>query len=149
MRRIEFRSLLPTIALVTVMLITAGCTSDSLDTTEQLALSNPIQQEEQDTSSYTSKVSNALGSYYDNTVTFLTDDCGVGAYSMATGKAVVYGIGGGLWGAGKATMYGALHYSDSLEGVIIGAAVGSGLGLVVGVKNAYDGFKEDTAGCSS
>ena len=150
MRRIELRSLLPTIALVTVMLITSGCTSDSLDTTKQLALSNPIQhEEEQDSSSYTSKVSNALGSYYDNTVTFLTDDCGVGAYSFATGKAVVYGIGGGLLGASKATMYGALHYSDSLEGVVIGAAVGSGLGLVVGVKNAYDGFKEDTAGCNS
>ena len=44
-------------------------------------------------------------------------------------------------------MYGALHYSDSLEGVVIGAAVGSGLGLVAGVKNAYDGFKADTAGC--
>ena len=46
-------------------------------------------------------------------------------------------------------MYGALHYSDSLEGVVIGAAVGSGLGLVVGVKNAYEGFKEDTAGCGT
>ena len=27
--------------------------------------------------------------------------------------------------------------------------MGGGLGLVVGVKNAYDGFKTDTAGCSS
>ena len=94
-------------------------------------------------------MTNTLGSYYDNTVTFLTDDCGVGAYSMATGKAVVYGIGGGFWGAGKATMYGALHYSDSLEGVTIGATVVSGLDLVVGVRNAYDGFKEDTAGCGT
>ena len=68
---------------------------------------------------------------------------------MATGKAVVYGIGGGLWGAGKATMYGALHYSDSLEGVIIGAVVGSGLGFAVGVKEAYDGFEADTAGCGT
>ena len=55
-------------------------------------------------------MSNALGSYYDNTVTFFTDDCGVGAYSMATGKAVVYGIGGGLWGASKATMYGTVRF---------------------------------------
>ena len=131
------------------MLITAGCTGDSLEASKQLALSNPIQhEEEQDTSSYTSKVSNALGSYYDNTVTFLTDDCGVGAYSFATGKAVTYGIVGGVWGASKATMYGALA-ADGVEGVVIGAAVGSGLGLVVGVKNAYDGFKADTAGCSS
>ena len=68
---------------------------------------------------------------------------------MATGKAVTYGLVGGLWGAGKATMCGALYYPDSLEGGVIGVAVGSGLGLVVGVKNAYDVFKEDTAGCSS
>ena len=75
MRRIELRSLLPALTLVTVMLITAGCTGDSLEASKQLALSNPIQhEEEQDTSSYTSKVSNVLGSYYDNTVTFLTDD---------------------------------------------------------------------------
>ena len=84
MRRIEFRSLLSSLALVTVMLVTAGCTGDSLEASKQLALSTPnTQQEEQDTSSYTSKVSNALGSYYDNTVTFLTDDCSVGAYGVS------------------------------------------------------------------
>ena len=149
MRRIGLHGLSSALALVAVLLISVGCTGDSLESSKQLALSNPTQQEEQDTSSHTSKVTNALGSYYDNTVTFLTDDCGVGAYSVATGKAVVYGIGGGLWGASKATMYGAIHYSDSLEGVVIGAAVGSGLGLVVGVKNAYDGFKADTVGWSS
>ncbi len=57
---------------------------------------------------------------------------------MATGKAVVYGIGGGLWGASKATMYGALHYSDSLEGVVIGAAVGSGLEICHRCNRGYD-----------
>ena len=46
-------------------------------------------------------------------------------------------------------MYGALHYSDSLESVVIGATVGSSLGLVVDVKNAYDGCKADTAGCGT
>ena len=46
-------------------------------------------------------------------------------------------------------MYGALHYSDSLEGVVIGAAVGSGLGLVVGMKNAYDGFQPDVSRCGA
>ena len=137
------------IFLVGVMTVTAGCTTDAVEPTEQLKLSSTPPLVEQDTSSYTSKVTNTLDSYYENTVTFLTDDCGVGAYSMATGKAVVYGIGGGLWGAGKATIYGALHYSDSLEGVIIGAAVGSGLGLVVGVRNAYDGFQADVKGCGS
>ena len=42
-----------------------------------------------------------------------------------------------------------IPFSGQVEGVFIGAAVGSGLGLVAGVKNAYDGFKEDTAGYSS
>ena len=139
--------------LVTLMLVTAGCTGDTLvDSDKQLSLSTTMttqQEEDQDTSSsYTSMVTNAFGSYYDNTVTFLTDDCGVGGYSVATGKFVVSGVVGGLWGATYATMYGALA-ADGIEGVVIGAAVGSGLGLAVGVKNAYDGFKEDTAGCSS
>ena len=49
-------------------------------------------------------------------------------------------------GATHATMYGALA-ADGIEGVVFGAAVGSGLGMAVGVKNAYDGFKADTAGC--
>ena len=137
------------ILIVGVMSITGGCTTDAVEPTEQLKLSSTPPLLEKGSTTYASKMTNTLGSDYDNTVTFLTDDCGVGAYSMATGKAVVYGIGGGLWGAGKATMYGALHYSDSLEGVVIGAAVGSGLGLVVGMKSAYDGFKADTAGCSS
>ena len=137
------------IFLVGVMTITGGCTTDAVEPTEQLKLSSTPPLLEKDTTSYPDKVTDTLGGYYDETVSFLTDDCGVGAYSMATGKAVTYGLVGGLWGAGKATMYGALHYSDSLEGVVIGATVGSGLGLVVGVRNAYDGFKEDTAGCNS
>ena len=135
------------IFLVGVMSITGGCTTDAVEPTEQLNLSGTPPLVEQNTTSYTSKMSNALGSYYDNTVTFLTDDCGVGAYSMATGKAVVYGIGGGVWGVTEAALHGALN-TDSLEGVVIAAAVGSSLGLIAGVKNAYDGFKEDTAGCS-
>ena len=136
------------IFLVGVMTITAGCTTDALEPTGQLKLSSTPPLVEQDTTSYTSKVTNTLGSYYDNTVTFLTDDCGVGAYSMATGKAVVYGIGGGVWGVTEAALHGALN-TYSLEGVVIAAAVGSSFGLIAGVKNAYDGFKADTAGCSS
>ena len=38
---------------------------------------------------------------------------------------------------------------DSIEGMVIGSIVGSGLGLAVGVKNAYDGFKADTAECGT
>ena len=147
MRRIDLHGLLPALALVTGMLVTVGCTGDTLEPSKQLSLSTPTQHEEQETF-YTSKVSNALGSYYDNTVTFLTDDCGVGSYSVATGKFVVSGVVGGLGGATHATMYGSLA-ADGIESVVIGAAVGSGLGLAVGVKNAYDGFQADTAGCSS
>ena len=78
----------------------------------------------------------------------LTDDCSVGAYSVATGKTVAYGIVGGLWGATEGSFYGVLS-GDSLEGLVIGSMVGSGLGLAVGVKDAYDGFKSDTVGCDS
>ena len=137
------------IFLVGVMTITGGRTTDTLEPSKQLKLSSTPPFQEKDPTSYPDKVTDTLGGYYDETVSFLTDDCGGGAYSMATGKAVTYGLVGSLRGAGKATMYGALHSSDSLEGVAIGATVGSGLGLVVGVKNAYDGFKEDTAEYSS
>ena len=119
-----------------------------MDASKQLSLSTTTQEQEDASSSYTSKVTNALGSYYGNTLTFLTDECGVGAYSMAMGKAVVYGIGGDVWGASKGSLYG-VAAGVSIEGLVIGSIIGSGLGLAVGVKNAYDGFKADTARCSS
>lgn len=145
------RSVTTVVFLISVIAITGGCSTTNIDSNTQSQLSSKSALHDDSSTSYTEKVTSTVGGYYNDTVSFLTDDsgCGVGAYSLATGKAVTYGIVGGLWGAGKATMYGALHYSDSLEGVVIGAAVGSGLGLVVGVKNAYDGFKVDTARCSS
>ena len=79
----------------------------------------------------------------------LTDDCSVGAYSVATGKAVAYGIVGGLWGATGGSFYD-LFSGDALEGLVIGSMEGSGLGLAVavGVKDAYDDFKSDTSECA-
>ena len=91
------------IFLVGVMTITSGYATDTLKPTEQLRLSSTPPLLEKDTTSYTDKVVDTLGGYYDEIVSFLTDDCGVG--------------------------------SDP--------------GLAVGVENAYDGFKEDTAGCST
>lgn len=35
------------------------------------------------------------------------------------------------------------------EDLDIGLMVGSGLGLTLDVKNAYDGFQSDTSACSS
>ena len=143
------RSITTVVFLICVIAITGGCSTTNIDTSTQSHLSSKSALNDDSSKSYTERVTSTVGGYYNDTVSFLTDDCGVGAYSFATGKAVTYGIVGGVWGASKATMYGALHYSDSLEGFVIGAAVGSGLGLLVGVKNAYDGFKTDTAGCSS
>jgi hypothetical protein len=130
------------------MLITAGCTKDSMDTSKQLSLSSAPTQQEPDTDTYTDKATDALGSYYYNTVSFLTDGCGVGAYSMATGKAVTGGIVGGLWGASHGSLLGA-GAGNSVEGMVIGSIVGSSVGLVIGLKSAYDGFQVNTAGCSS
>ena len=130
------------------MLVTGGCTGDALDGSKQLNLSATPVQQEKEAPSYTEKVTNELGSYYDSTVSFLTDDCGVGSYSVATGKAVLYGVGGGLWGASKGSLYG-VWAGDGIEGLVIGSIIGSGAGLVVGVKEAYEGFEADTVGCGS
>ncbi len=71
-------------------------------------------------------MADTLSGYYDGTVSFLTDDCGVGAYSMATGKAVTYGLVGSLWGASKGSLWGVAG-GDSIEGMVIGSIVGSAL----------------------
>ena len=136
------------IFLLSVMLITTGCITDSVKSTKQLSLSAIPSQQEMNTTPSTDTEASTLGSYYNSTVALLTDDCGVGSYSLATGKAVAYGIFGGLWGATEGSFYGVLS-GDTLEGLVIGSMVGSGLGLAVGVKDAYDGFQSDTSACSS
>ena len=73
------------IFLVGVMTITGGCTTDAVEPANPLKLSSTPPLLEKDTTSYTDKVADTRGGYYDETVSFLTDDCGVGAYSMATG----------------------------------------------------------------
>ena len=135
------------LCLISVVLITAGCTGDVLDNPKKLRLSATSVQQGKESPHYTDTVTNKLGSYYDSTVSFLTDDCGVGSYSVATGKAVIYGVGGGLWGASEGSLYG-IWSGDSIEGLVIGSIIGSGVGLAVGVKKAYDGFERDTANCN-
>ena len=80
---------------ISVMLIRAACTGDVLDNPKKLRFSATSVQQVKDASSYTDTVTSKLGYYYDSTVSFLTDDCGVGSYSVATGKAVIYGVCGG------------------------------------------------------
>ena len=93
-------------------------------------------------------VTDTLGGYYDETVSYLTDSCGVGGYTVAAGKATLYGLGGGLWGASRGSLWG-VTAGDSIEGIVIGSIVGSTVGLAVGIKEAYDGFESDTAGCGT
>ena len=135
------------IFLLSMMRITNGCITDSTRPTKQLNLSVTSTQQETGTISTTDTDTSTLGSYYNSTVASLTDDCGVGAYSVATGKAVAYGIVGGLWGATGGSFYG-LFSGDALEGLVIGSMVGSGLAVAVGVKDAYDDFKSDTSECA-
>ena len=42
--------------------------------------------------------------------------------------------------------YGVIN-AGSVEGVVIAAAVGSGVGLIIGINEAYEGFERDTARC--
>ena len=131
--------------LIGVMAVTAGCST--LQTTQNTTSDTlALQQNEDSSSGYVNSVTNTLGEYYDETVSYLTDSCGVGGYTVAAGKATLYGVGGGLWGASKGSLWG-VAAGDSIEGIVIGSIVGSPVGLAVGVKKAYDGFERDTAGC--
>ena len=132
--------------LIGVMAVTVGCSTVQ---TSQDATSGTLalQQKEDSSSEYVNSATDTLGDYYDETVSFLTDECGVAGYTVATGKAVMYGIGGGVWGVSEAALHGALR-ADSIEGVVIAAAVGSGIGLIGGMKKAYDDFQVDIASCS-
>ena len=56
-------------------------------------------------------------------------------------------FGGGVWGVSEAALHGARR-ADSIEGVVIAAAVGLGIGLVGGMKKAYDDFQMETLSCS-
>ena len=132
--------------LVSVMVVTSGCSTTPTDLTSQFTPSTTHALVEDSSTSYTEKVTSTVGGYYDETVSFLSDECGVGGYSVATGKAVLYGVGGGLWGASKGSLYG-IWAGDGIEGMVIGSIVGSTVGLAVGVKEAYEGFESDTAGC--
>ena len=130
--------------LIGVMAVTAGCSTVQTSrntTSDTLALP----QKEYSSSVYVNGVTDTLGGYYDETVSYLTDSCGVGGYTVAAGKAILYGVGGGLWGASKGSLWG-VTAGDSIEGIVIGSIVGSSVGLAVGVKEAYEGLESDTVG---
>ena len=93
-------------------------------------------------------VTDTLGGSYDETVSYLTDSCGVGGYTVAAGEATLYGLGGRLWGASKGSPWG-VTAGDPIEGIVIGSIIGSTIGLAVGVKKGHDGFESDTAGCGT
>ena len=74
--------------LMGVMAFTAGCsTVDTTQNTTSVTLA--LQQKEDSSSEYANSVTNTLGGYYDETVSYLTDSCGVGGYTVAAGKATL------------------------------------------------------------
>ena len=132
--------------LIGVMAVTAGCSTVQ---TSQDATSGALalQQKEDSSSQYVNSVTDTLGGYYDETVSFLTDECVVKGYTVATGKALLYGIAGGVRGVAETASYGVIN-AGSVEGVVIAAAVGSGVGLIIGINEAYEGFESDTRHCN-
>ena len=128
-------------AAVIALLMLSGCS-----TTTDLG-SNTQSPQNDTTTSYSERVTSTLGSYYDHTVYFLADQCGVAGYSKAAGIATVKGFGESVWSAAKATVdYGLSAHST--EGIILSAAIGSGIGFIDGVKKAYNDFKWETSRCS-
>ena len=67
-------------------------------------------------------------------MSYLTDSCGVVGHTVATDKAVLYEISGGV--------------ADAIEVVMVAAAIGSGISLIGAMKNAYDDFQIETASFS-
>ena len=55
-------------------------------------------------------------------------------------KAVLYGIGVGVWGTSESSLWGAAT-GASVEGMVIGSGVDSAVGLAVGVKRADEGLR--------
>ena len=132
--------------LIGVMAVTAGCSTVQ---TSQNATSGTLalQQKEDSSSEYVNSVTNTLGGYYDETLSFLTDEWGVKGYTVATGKALLYGIAGGVRGVAETASYGVIN-AGSVEGVVIAAVVGSGVGLIIGINEAHEGFESDTRRCN-
>ena len=60
-------------------------------------------------------------------MSFLIGACGVAGNTIATVKAVMYSADRGLCGVSEAALHGALR-TYSIEGVVIAAAFGSGIG---------------------
>ena len=132
--------------LIGVMAVTAGCST--VDTSQNATSGKlALQQKEDSSSENANSVTNTLDGYYDETVSFLTDECGVKGYTIATGKALLYGIAGGVRGVAETASYGVIN-AGSVEGIVIAAAVGSGVGLIIGINEAYEGFESDTRHCS-
>ena len=126
---------------VIALLMLSGCS-----TTTDLG-SNTQSPQNDSTTSYSERVTSTLGSYYDHTVYFLADECGIAGYSKAAGIATVNGIGESVWSAARATVNYGLG-AHSTEGIILSAAIGSGIGFIDGVKKAYNDFKWNTSRCS-
>ena len=81
--------------LIGVMAVTAGC--GTIDTS-QFALSGTLapQSREYSSSEFGDSVTDTLGGDCDETVSCLTDSCGVKGHTVAMGKALLYGIAGGV-----------------------------------------------------
>ena len=133
-------------AVIALLLLT-GCSTTPTDLTSQSTPSNTHALVEDSSKSYTEKVTSTVGGYYDETVSFLSDECGVAGYSKAAGIATVNGIGESVWSAAKTTVNYGLG-AHSTEGIILSAVIGSGIGFMDGVKKAYNDFKWETSSCS-
>jgi len=129
------------IFFIDVMAVTAG--PRKVNTLQNTPFRTEAQQENIG-QSYTANGTRTHGGYYNSAVMFLTNGCRSGTYSIATVKAITFGLFGGLLGAYQASTLGVTARNPT-ERIFIGPIIVSTIELDIGLTDSYNGFKSKSA----
>ena len=94
--------------------------------------------------SYTAKGTRMHGGHYNVAEIFLTNKYRSGTNSIATVKAITFGLFGGLLGASRVSIL-AVTSRNLIERIFIRPIIVSTIGLDIGLTDSYNGFKSKSA----
>ena len=94
--------------------------------------------------SYTAKDTRTHGGYYNVAEVFLTNKYRSGTYSIATVKAITFGVFGGLLSASRVSIL-TVTSGNLIERIFIRPIVVSTIGLDIGLTDSYNGLKSKSA----